>query len=727
MNIIKIIITILLVLILIVLLYKSIRLNSKQSGSSAKIEYDIANKLALEQSSLYSRNVMYELDIKHDNFLTYLCEYISNSQISSISKMLIVGDVHGSILQLFMPLKQAGILKELKIDPQNKEFTFSLNSNISNVAQVIYCGDFVGRAKHTLTIEMLLVFIKIYNKVNNISKNKIIWVFGNHDVSFIRGVLLGGSRISDIENCEEIDIINDKNIDILKNKMLKILKNNEYPCMYYSDSTTDSTRTTIKHSTTDSIIDSKTRMNIQVSHTFISETEYYISSNNFLKTNHVRGLAMLYDAFNDDMGRFEKLFNSFINCRFDEFNELLIEIWDDYSLIDNDSSDNLKIPLINQFFGNIQKSTSKMKKYQNKTNLKLLDLFFSNKLYVYSPDTFTINSNLDKWKLQLSRYSEKDIPKYLINIDDNTPENNIKLRNKFVQDDIKNMKLMIEDLEKHNKPLTGNEIIIKRLINASTNTSNRFQNLKQMDKLKFINNFAKYFVFLNIFPYQVDLEKELYQLRPYTTNKKPIIFAFNNKYFKMNSDVEYFIGHTTMFINGGVDYETLIKNNESEYNKYINKEDLINDLNISEHKKYLQSMLYSSKLKDEMAKYLFELNFKNALMIKRINDENIFSNFFNNAAATYKQRTAILEDELKINDPKLHMMDVGATFPITAIGDMIKNRKLNEYMNKSNLEMLMKEDEDIIKNLPTVEIGFNTCCYAIVTDSEIKPSKVYLF
>ena len=46
-----------------------------------------------------------------NNIIAYLCEYINTApiEINNNDEKLIVGDVHGSILQLFLPLRQAGI------------------------------------------------------------------------------------------------------------------------------------------------------------------------------------------------------------------------------------------------------------------------------------------------------------------------------------------------------------------------------------------------------------------------------------------------------------------------------------------------------------------------------------------------------------------------------------------------------------------------------------------
>ena len=179
-------------------------------------------------------------DIKNENIETK--KENKENTINNYTNLLIVGDVHGSILQLLMPLKQAGILKNINF--KNNKFEYELNLNSSN-SQVIYCGDFFGRAKHPLTIELISTFIDIYITINNKFKDKIVWVFGNHDVGFIKNycynhssLTTGLSKVEEdelkerIKNEKEIFKESDETFENLKNKLINIVEINNYPCIY---------------------------------------------------------------------------------------------------------------------------------------------------------------------------------------------------------------------------------------------------------------------------------------------------------------------------------------------------------------------------------------------------------------------------------------------------------------------------------------------------------------
>lgn len=219
---------------------------------------------------------------KHIEFINYICDYINDIQFTqneiNENKYIIVGDVHGSILQLLMPLKEAGIITSVNLT-RNKEFNITTvsDSDLSNSKQVIYCGDFVGRAKHPLTVELLLSFIDIYNKVNYIVHDKIVWVFGNHDVGFIRKFVLGLPSLTHVFCSEYDEIINSEKLPKLKTELYNLACKNKYPCIYYLEN--------------DKSTNSK---NIMVSHTILSVNEH---ENRNTKIKWF-GLNVLYYLFN---------------------------------------------------------------------------------------------------------------------------------------------------------------------------------------------------------------------------------------------------------------------------------------------------------------------------------------------------------------------------------------------------------------------------------------------
>jgi hypothetical protein len=276
--------------------------NNHQSGSSYKLMYDFKNPRYKDKfkSNPQTLDEIIEKRNKNDiNFINYICDYINTAEIETNDndKNIIVGDVHASILQLFMPLKQANILKKLEFDNEKTKFTFKLNelNELNEYKQVIYCGDFVGRAKHPLTVEILIAFLEILNEINENTKiktNNIVWVFGNHDIGFIKHfidkykykystTINDNNKIeekneflsTDVYESELNDIVNSKNLERLLDLLEKYVNENKYPCVYYSNDE-----------------------NIIVSHTFTIYTNKSVMMN---RDYIFVGLNILYSLFED--------------------------------------------------------------------------------------------------------------------------------------------------------------------------------------------------------------------------------------------------------------------------------------------------------------------------------------------------------------------------------------------------------------------------------------------
>ena len=239
MNLIYIIIIIVILIILtisIIYIILNNKSNVKTSGADYKALFDLGVKLSdssADNSEILNKNYRQYND-KHINFINNVCKYINETgiEINDSSNSLIVGDVHGSILQLFMPLKQAKILNTISFNPENKTFTYYL-TNLAESNQVIYCGDFFGRAKHPLTVELISTFIDIYNEVNKLNEDKIVWVFGNHDVGFIKTYCYNLPTLtSGIFKIEVKDIVESANFKNLIEKLKNLVDNNKYPCIY---------------------------------------------------------------------------------------------------------------------------------------------------------------------------------------------------------------------------------------------------------------------------------------------------------------------------------------------------------------------------------------------------------------------------------------------------------------------------------------------------------------
>ena len=108
-------------MILLFLIIMFVNKNRKINGSSYRLLYDLAfpdDKILGDtvETTPELETTMNKFDEKHNNYIKYLCDYISDIEIETNQndKYIVVGDVHGSILQLFMPLKQARIIDKIE-------------------------------------------------------------------------------------------------------------------------------------------------------------------------------------------------------------------------------------------------------------------------------------------------------------------------------------------------------------------------------------------------------------------------------------------------------------------------------------------------------------------------------------------------------------------------------------------------------------------------------------
>ena len=232
-------IKIIIIIILIVLLFLIFKFyNSKNQqnmyGSSWRPFREI-NGIGPNDDNNITKSLCLKLDKLHEPFINEICKYINNVKSESENKFLIVGDVHCSIFQMFIPLKFAGILKNIKYI--NHKFEYELNTNLSECSTVIYCGDFNGRSSYNITVPLLIAFFDIYESVNSKYHDKIIWVFGNHDImmwcymnSKIRYKFGVGLFPMEID-----DVLNHPDYEKMKQKFAKIIKTNNYPHTYFNN------------------------------------------------------------------------------------------------------------------------------------------------------------------------------------------------------------------------------------------------------------------------------------------------------------------------------------------------------------------------------------------------------------------------------------------------------------------------------------------------------------
>lgn len=105
-------------------------------------------------------NILKTIRPEHDNTASY-----------------IVGDIHGSIIQLFAPLITANIIKNLSYNFDLDKFEFEINEHSSS--EVVYTGDLIYRGCHAHVMAMIEALLTVCKYA------KVHWCFGNHDIEFI--------------------------------------------------------------------------------------------------------------------------------------------------------------------------------------------------------------------------------------------------------------------------------------------------------------------------------------------------------------------------------------------------------------------------------------------------------------------------------------------------------------------------------------------------------------
>ena len=767
-NIINIIIIIILLIILCYTIYYILLKSNKndQKGSSIQFVNDkkyyhnifgeaeaLTDKVRLTDMINGHKyiNGMKKFDEKHNSYIPYLCQYITDSptnQIKPGDKYIVVGDVHGSILQLFMPLKQAGIITAIRYNERDNKFDIDPVSidNLKNTTQVIYCGDLVGRALHSLTVEMLIAFLNIYNYVNEIyingnqinpnRCNRIVWVYGNHDVGLIRWLAFDYKRRCDVQAIEDTDITDSQNINTLKKLLLDNLRSNDYLCIYYNDA-----------------------LKIIVSHTLIP------FDSNSINFNNLNTLFNIF-AYNNNINTFKAMFDFKMANDINNHNIAFNNLYDLYKLPPN----------LNPYHDLIitQKTNSNTDPNIISRHLELIDLLINKNKIIEktNADINEMNERINRKRAKLQETENeinnlKTLTRYKFRLNPVVrPDGIAKIsRRKALVNAYKKQNIYISKIAEYQRKITRlkrfliviNDIgtynnihpIIHQLI---TNNSNGIVNMKitlnqPQQQIQFINDLAKYIVINNEFVLNVnELENILYWYRPMKSTNKSDKCIEDDKYYTIisnNPKIKYFIGHQVF---NSIDkpviiyphainrmYQNIINSNISDYNRnHINY--LINtynngiainslrDLNvngtdiISEYNKIsLRQNLYALRYL-QLYEQIFDDQF--AAHIAATDDTSI--NGFNNMNDLLKQ---------KVKKQELFLMDIGATFTLGFVNELQNYFKNNLTGFRTWLHnIIISENYNALNNIKTFEIGHYKSAFAICDiDNNIKPSKVYVF
>ena len=147
---------------------------SKYAHKIGPLNFDLRYKIYNENN--FKKIISTSLD-----FLNSLEPIVQNNNI------LVIGDVHGSIPQLFMPLIISGFISDISYDYTLDKFNYTINQQFINNHNIIiiYLGDIMYRGIHSHAMTMIDALIDICK-----STNKVKWCFGNHDIHFLRGLYL---------------------------------------------------------------------------------------------------------------------------------------------------------------------------------------------------------------------------------------------------------------------------------------------------------------------------------------------------------------------------------------------------------------------------------------------------------------------------------------------------------------------------------------------------------
>jgi hypothetical protein len=175
--------------------------------------------------------------------------YITNEELKNIKpytdlsrnpRFVMVGDVHGSFLQLLTPLIQYGFINNVRLHEirgpiENVDIgsliSFKFHSTNSNqkkyLPYLIYLGDIVDHSIHGMD----LLLVRILMDLIQMFGYNIYWCFGNHDMALYYTMI--GSKI-DIKNTFNVSEYEIKayskliGYESFKNTFIHFVKNRDY-------------------------------------------------------------------------------------------------------------------------------------------------------------------------------------------------------------------------------------------------------------------------------------------------------------------------------------------------------------------------------------------------------------------------------------------------------------------------------------------------------------------
>lgn len=314
---------------------------------------------------IYDENNFKKIVSKSLDFLNSLEPFINNDSV------IVVGDVHCSISQLFMPLVVSGFISNISYDFKNDKFNFKINHEFINKCNItiIYLGDIMYRGIHSHAMAMIDTLINIC-----ISINKVKWCFGNHDIHFLRGLYLPKYALN-----EYIDS-SPRYVEIM-NKMMKFASHNKN---IHNCAISDGFSNVIFSHTIQSIEGLSKAIDIYNSliNDKIIKGSKLILENIYGDTINqmVRNIIQLYSKRDLD------------SCTLNKLNEFINKLYWLRPYDDNDETPYLFNNETTHFIGHTPVEKIENTKYKNK-NIVMCDLNTFNNEVFDNPNIFIINLN----------------------------------------------------------------------------------------------------------------------------------------------------------------------------------------------------------------------------------------------------------------------------------------------------------------------------------------------
>ena len=332
---------------------------------------------------IYDENNFKKIIFKSLDFLNSLEPFIKNNSV------IVIGDVHGSIPQLFMPLIVSGFITDISYDYILDKFNFTINYQYINNHNItiVYLGDIMYRGIHSHIMAMIEALINICE-----TTDKVKWCFGNHDIHFLRGLYLPKYILNEYINSSP------RYFQII-NRMIKFALNNKSIHNY---------------------ILSDDICNIIFSHTIQSieglskAVDIY---NSLIKDNIIKDTKMILENINGDvlnqMAR--KVLKVYVKTELDKTMIDRLHLFFEKLYWLRPSSDSYETPYIylnesTHFIGHTPVEKIGNEKFKNK-DLVMCDLNTYNNEVFDNPNMFIINLELQKINYfnQVLEYESLDV------------------------------------------------------------------------------------------------------------------------------------------------------------------------------------------------------------------------------------------------------------------------------------------------------------------------------